>query len=207
MRCDMRNLGSSEIPAAAALLARAFDADPMFQFLYPDASKRAGWLKWMMGVTLRQGVQDGVVFAVDDGDSLAGTATCVDPGKWPLGGWSFVRAGFALPPSLPTWRSLREGVAVDRAVLARHPPVPHWYIYVLGVDPSFAGRGYGGALLRHVTAQADAASAPAHLETTNPKNLSLYRKFGFEVTEEIVIGEAPPAWVMTRPPVSLESRS
>lgn len=195
----MRTLDPSEVPAAAALLARAFDADPMFRFLYPEDSKRAGWLRWMMGVTLRQGVRDGVVFAVDDGDELAGAATCVAPGRWPLGGWSFVRAGLALPPSLPTWRSLREGVAVDRAVLARHPPVPHWYIYVLGVDPAVAGRGHGGALLRHVTAQADESSVVAHLETTNPKNLTLYRKFGFEVVEELSIGDAPPAWIMTRP--------
>lgn len=202
----MRLLRTDELEDAVVLLGRAFDADPLFQWLYPSASRRAGWVQWFMRVTLRQAMSTSTVFAVDDGPDLAGVVSCIPPGSWPLGVASFVRAGIALPPSLPTWRSLREGIAIDRTVLARHPDVPHWYVYVLGVDPGLAGRGFGGALLRHVIARADEAAVPAHLETTNPKNLTLYRKFGFEVVEELSIGAAPPAWVMTRPPALRAAR-
>ncbi len=198
MSTGLRALDASEHPVAAALLGRAFDADPLFRWLYPSDGRRLGWVTWFMGVTLRQALASGTVFAVDDGGSLAGVASCIPPGRWPLGTMSFVRAGLALPPGLPTWRSLREGVALDRAVLARHPPVPHWYLYVLGVDPAAKGRGFGGALLRAVTESADRDGVPVHLETSNPANLSLYRKFGFEVVEKLVLGDAPPVWVMTR---------
>jgi ribosomal protein S18 acetylase RimI-like enzyme len=195
----MRTLAPEEIPTAARLLARAFDADPLFRWLYPTDAKRAGWVEWFMSATLRQAMHAECVFALDDDQGLAGVANCIAPGRFPLGTMSFVRAGLALPPSLPTWRSLREGVSLDRAVLERHPPVPHWYLYVLGVEPRALGRGHGGALLRHVVGRADEDGVPTHLETANPKNLTLYRKFGFEVVEEIVRGEAPPVWVMTRP--------
>ena len=193
----MRLLDPSETAQAASLLARAFDADPMFQFLFEE--RRARWLHWIMAVTIRQSLRDGVAIAKDDAGALAGVVLSVPPGKWPLGIWSFVRAGVAVPPSFPPRRMRSEGAAIERAIVAKHPLVPHWYIYVLGIEPSLVGRGLGGALLGHALAQADAAAVPAHLETTNPKNLGLYRKFGFEVTEELLIGNAPPTWIMARP--------
>jgi GNAT superfamily N-acetyltransferase len=59
------------------------------------------------------------------------------------------------------------------------------------------GKGHGGALLRHALRIARDAGVPAHLETGNPANLPLYRRFGLEVRQEIVSHGGPPLWVMT----------
>jgi hypothetical protein len=41
---------------------------------------------------------------------------------------------------------------------------------------------------------------PAYLETSNPKNLAWYRRFGFEIERELRVGAAKPAiWTMRRP--------
>ena len=67
------------------------------------------------------------------------------------------------------------------------------------MHPGHKGRGLGGALLRHAAGLARDAGVVAHLETSNPVNLSLCRKFGYEVGHELTLHGAPPVWTMTTP--------
>jgi len=77
---------------------------------------------------------------------------------------------------------------------------PHWYLPVIGVDPSAQGTGLGGALMRHALARCDEEGAPAYLESSNPRNISLYERHGLEVMGEIRIGAAPVVTPMLRRP-------
>jgi ribosomal protein S18 acetylase RimI-like enzyme len=92
---------------------------------------------------------------------------------------------------------VRWGLHLEGRIHALHPAEPHLYVYVLGVHPSQKGRGLGGALLRHVAGIAKAAGVVAHLETSNPDNLGLYRRFGYEVQAEVTSHGGPPVWTMT----------
>jgi ribosomal protein S18 acetylase RimI-like enzyme len=62
-----------------------------------------------------------------------------------------------------------------------HPPEPHWYLPLIGVDPTHQGRGIGGALLRHTLEHVDQQQSLAYLESSNPANIPLYERHGFEV--------------------------
>ena len=64
-----------------------------------------------------------------------------------------------------------------------HPHEPHWYLAVLGTDPSFQRTGAGTALLEPVLARVDAEGLPAYLETQKEANLAWYGRFGFDVVE------------------------
>jgi hypothetical protein len=57
-----------------------------------------------------------------------------------------------------------------------HPTEPHWYLPMIGVDPA-----------RH-----------AYLESSNPRNISLYKRHGFEVIGEIQSGSSPTVRPMLR---------
>lgn len=81
-----------------------------------------------------------------------------------------------------------------------HPKDPCWHLAIIAVDPSRQGKGLGSALLRASLEQCDADQRPAYLESTNPANLSLYRRFGFEQIGLIETGEAPPLFPMLRAP-------
>ena len=86
--------------------------------------------------------------------------------------------------------------AVDRA----HPHEPHWYLAVLGVDPSMQGRGLGRALLEPVLDRCDEQFEPAYLETQKPDNLPFYERFGFRVVGEVSVAGSPTMWRMWRDP-------
>jgi ribosomal protein S18 acetylase RimI-like enzyme len=102
-------------------------------------------------------------------------------------------------------RTVRDGVRKDLfAVFERmggyHPDEPHWYLPMIGVDAPFQGRGYGSALLRHALAACDRDNVPAYLESSNPRNIPLYERHGFERLGTIQVGSSPEIVPMLRRP-------
>jgi len=97
-----------------------------------------------------------------------------------------------------TFRAVRTQLQVE----SKHPKEPaHWYLGYLGTRCDSQGQGLGSAMLREVLEPADAAGVPAYLESSNERNLTLYRRHGFEVVEEIrALGTGPTIWRMWRDP-------
>jgi ribosomal protein S18 acetylase RimI-like enzyme len=108
-------------------------------------------------------------------------------------------------PTIVTFTSLTGISRVDafrKAADKHHPKTkPHMYLMTIGVDPRFQGQGLGSALLDANLAVIDAKKLPAYLESSNEKNLPLYRRHGFAVINEFrPVPEAPPLWGMWREP-------
>ncbi len=85
---------------------------------------------------------------------------------------------------------------------ARRPAEPHWHLSVLASDDEARGKGQGARLLVESLRRIDADGLPAHLESTNTRNVPLYLRHGFEVVEEVRLPDGPIFTVMVRPPVS-----
>ena len=83
---------------------------------------------------------------------------------------------------------------------AGHPNEPHWYLPMIGVDTLQQNKGIGSALMRHALERCDEEDLPAYLESSNPRNISLYRRFGFEAIGKIRAGGSPPMVPMLRKP-------
>ena len=66
---------------------------------------------------------------------------------------------------------------------------PHWYLAGIGVDPPEQRKGIGTALLQPGFAGAAREGLPCVLLTNAERNLSFYRRNGFEVAFE---GDSPP---------------
>ncbi len=81
-----------------------------------------------------------------------------------------------------------------------HPAQPHWYLPCIGVDPVHQGKAHGDALMTCALQHCDRDQVLAYLESTNPRNVSLYRRHGFEVLGAIQVGSSPPLIPMLRPP-------
>jgi ribosomal protein S18 acetylase RimI-like enzyme len=81
-----------------------------------------------------------------------------------------------------------------------HPHEPHWYLPLIAADPHWIGQGLGAALMKHALARCDRDGVIAYLESSNPRNISLYERHGFRAIGEIRSGEAPVMTPMLRAP-------
>src|SRR5262249_15344478 len=98
-----------------------------------------------------------------------------------------------------TGASDRVGMVFARAA-AHVPPVPHFYLRQIGVDPALHRRGSGSSLLAAGLADVDRDHATAYLEATTDASRRLYERHGFVTLDEITAGGSPPLWPMLRPP-------
>jgi ribosomal protein S18 acetylase RimI-like enzyme len=81
-----------------------------------------------------------------------------------------------------------------------HPSEPHWFLPFMGVDPSQQGKGFGSALLQHTLIRCDRENKLAYLESSNPRNIPLYKRHGFEILGSIQVGTSPTIAPMLRRP-------
>lgn len=79
-----------------------------------------------------------------------------------------------------------------------HPTEPHWYLPMIGVDPAHQGAGTGAALMTEALRNVDSSGLIAYLESSNPRNIPLYQRHGFEVIGEIQSGSSPVLRPMLR---------
>lgn len=134
-----------------------------------------------------------------DGPGIGAAALWDPPNHWQ----ETRRAELAMTPALLRVFGLRTAVArgVQEAVKRVHPEEPHWYLAVLGSDPTVRGKGFGQVLMQSRLDRCDAEHAPAYLESSKPDNIPYYQRFGFTVTGEIVLPNGGPTlWAMWRPP-------
>lgn len=100
-------------------------------------------------------------------------------------------------------RGSRSGAATaaETALAAHASKQPHWYLGTIGVAPAWQGHGIGAQLLSHGNKIADETGHRIRLETSAARNLSFYRRHGYHVVTRLSLPEdAPPCWVMERPP-------
>ena len=97
-------------------------------------------------------------------------------------------------------QTLDRGISASRD-RARAPP--HHCRQELGAlraDFAHQNNGHGDALMRYALERCDRDTLPAYLESTNPRNVSLYRRQGFEEVGTIQVGTSPTLVPMLRRP-------
>jgi len=178
--------------SAIAALTVAFGSDPVIRWVLsaPDAYLRI-WPAFVEAFA-GQAFESGTAYTVEDCSAVA---------LW-------------LPPGVAsdgeTMEQLMsegsdESISADLSGVfeqmeAFHPSFEHWYLPLIGVDPSSQGRGLGSALMHHVLAEVDNAGLPAYLEATSPRNRLMYERHRFEPIGVIQHGDSPPMWPMVRYP-------
>src|SRR3954454_4791036 len=187
---EVVRLRDEQLPHASRVLARAFQDDPAWVWVIPDPERRAATLPWLFRVG----------FEVTSADvwttrGVEGVARWLAPGGGALRLGPSLRALVATPLRLreATPRFLAYGRAVE-TLRARVAPGSHWYLAGIGVDPEEQRHGIGTALLETGLTGAPRDRLPAVLLTNSERNLSFYRRNGFEVVSEGATPErGPPA--------------
>ncbi|NJK59054.1 MAG: GNAT family N-acetyltransferase [Oscillatoriales cyanobacterium SM2_1_8] len=188
-------------PAAAQLMAETFYDDPLAGYLVPDTTRRLPALQelWQHVIENDAGFEE----IYTTGDRLEGVAVWVPPGM-PTG--SFVGTiALAVKLCLRTgWGNTYRFATTFSQIEAwreRDCPAPHWYLDGLAVSPQSQGRGIGSALLWPILARADRDGRSCYLFTSTDRAVRFYQRQGFEVCQEVRIGDdAPRLWTMRRSP-------
>jgi GNAT superfamily N-acetyltransferase len=167
----------------------AFRADPAFRYFFPDDDTYPAHAAEFTRYLFDRRVLLGTVWVALDG---AVTALWDPPA--PAGD-----AGTVAAPDLPAETLERIG-RYDAAVHGMLPAEPHWYLGVLATRPDHAGQRLGRRLMAAGVTTAHAEGLPACLETTNPANVELYRREGWEVLDRVRGGGVPDTWVLVNRP-------
>jgi ribosomal protein S18 acetylase RimI-like enzyme len=163
----------------------------------PNARRRGALLPWLFQMGFE--VTDAEIWTT--GGSVLGIARWMPPGRPNVHVGPMLRALVTTPVRVreATSRFLAYGRAVE-ALRAEAVPEPHWYLAGIGVEPARQREGIGSALMTPGLEAARAAGLPAALLTNSDRNLSFYRRHGFELVREgHTPEEGPKAWMMRRP--------
>jgi ribosomal protein S18 acetylase RimI-like enzyme len=170
----------------------AFATDPLVRWIWRDPHQYLVHMPALIRAAGGKAIASGSAYYAD---RYAGVALWLPPGvhveKEDLR--SFVRNDIAKERRV-------ELIAVFKQMSSYHPQEPHWYLPLIGVDPINRGHGCGSALMRHALLPCDRGHELAYLESSNPRNLSLYIRHGFEIVGTIQVGSSPPLFPMVRKP-------
>lgn len=193
------NLSASHVRQASLVLARAFYRDPLYVYLMPDDVRRERLLPSFQALTVRYALRYGEVYATP---GLEGVACWLTPGNTTPTLWRMLRVALRGAPAsfgISGYRRYAPIGAYTEKMHEQVAPDPHWYLWVLGVDPSRQRQGLGGQLIQPILARADRDHLPCYLETMNEANLPFYVKHGFMVVSDgVVPGTGLRVWGMRR---------
>ena len=144
---ELRPTERADVRSLSKVLARAFYDDPVMVFMLPDDEARAKALPPMFATLTRHHFLARRGSEVASRDGAIGAATLWDPpGQRKSSRWEELR----MMPTL-AWHFRSRGKqtqALGRAMEEAHPEEPHWYLMVIGSDPTVRGAGFGQALMR-----------------------------------------------------------
>jgi ribosomal protein S18 acetylase RimI-like enzyme len=182
----------AEQPQAEGVIVLAFSTDPMARWSLGGAQQ---YLAVMPQLVQAFGGRAFAAGTADVVEGLGGVALWLAPGvEADVERLGAIMEEHAQPSVLSD--ALRVFEEMDRF----HPKGPHWYLPLIGVDPAAQNRGHGSALLEYALARADEDGLPAYLESSNPRNITLYQRHGFDILGTIQIGSSPPLVPMLRQP-------
>lgn len=194
----VRSASRDEANTVSALITLAFAGDPMARWSLRDPQT---YLAVMPKLIHAFGDAAYDSDSTDVSDGFGGAAMWLPPG---------------VEPDIETLdRLIRENAdpailldveAIFDAMGRYHPETPHWYLPLIGVDPARQGQGIGDTLMRHALARCDRDGVAAYLESSNPRNIPLYRRHGFEILGTIQVGSSPVLTPMLRPPQADRNR-
>jgi ribosomal protein S18 acetylase RimI-like enzyme len=192
----LNSLQTSNETRALTILTAAFADDPMIRWMYPNERQHLERFPQFARAFAGKAMELGTA---DVSEHHPAAALWLGPGVEPdEAAVVEILQRSVNPARLSAMFSILEQVS------RFHPPEPHWYLPMIGVEPTGQGRGAGSVLLRKGLARCDRDGLPACLEATSSRSVPLYERFGFKAVGQIQAGTSPVIIPMIRPPSPLQ---
>jgi ribosomal protein S18 acetylase RimI-like enzyme len=179
----MTRLGINDLDWATDLLTEAFLDEPPTTHLFRGPRRRAQ-VGYFMRCSCAYALLFGECYTTP---TREGVALWLLPGQTAMTLGRMYRAGMLSAPlrlGLGAFGRFMDFAGLTDKLHKQSAPMPHYYLFALGVSPAAQGKGVGGLLLAAMLRRIDGERMPAYLETQKEENVGLYRRFGFEVAAE-----------------------
>lgn len=205
-------LSAAHAGEAAHLLARAMRDDPSMLALFDgvEEEERQRRLTAFFAASLAACSRGGLPLEICEGGRVVAAGCFHPPGGSPPSPSTQLRtfarsvwhAGLL---KRDTWTVMRCVLRMLDGTAKEHPKTAHYYLEWAGVLPGHQGRDLGSRLLGAALERADEERVGCHLETANPRNVTLYERLGFRTaTEREILGVR--LWFMWRDPQPPDDR-
>ncbi|MFX0000998.1 MAG: GNAT family N-acetyltransferase [Candidatus Hodarchaeota archaeon] len=184
---DLFRLKRSQVDATAKVLARAFEHDPLHMYYFPDPTTRVQQNYHVMKYCIRFSMMFGEVYTTSprlEGIALWQLKDPVEELNKPRSlftNWLTFRLEIALGEAVEKIYSIYEIMMSTQFELI---PSPHWYFFIIGIDPNFKRKGYASRLIKPMLSRIKREQLPCYLDTNNEENVGLYQHYGFKVLKE-----------------------
>jgi ribosomal protein S18 acetylase RimI-like enzyme len=189
---EVKIAGKEDESAILDVMKLAFAADPVSRWVWPSPQKYLASVENFARAYSGKAFSNKTAYFVGD---YSGAALWLPHG---------------VEPDFDTMMEILQTTSSDEAQIDGpevfekmgkfHPNEPHWYLPLLGVDPFYHGKGLGTALMGYATTIFDKENIVAYLESSNEKNITLYKRHGFESLGTIQVNTSPTIYPMIRKP-------
>lgn len=193
-------LSKKDIDIFANNLAVSFKGYPLFEY-FSNNKYNIKKMKKFWKVSLRT-MSDKTFFLADSQE--ANSLAIFSPyEKGGISIWKYIKAGgLGLIPSMGIKMTKRmtkfEKFAMKIKDKYANPGC--WYLYVFVTMPEFRGKGLGSKIMRPMLEYLDEHNQDCYLETLSSINVEIYKRYGFELKEEVKVPNADlTLYAMLRP--------
>jgi ribosomal protein S18 acetylase RimI-like enzyme len=188
---EVKSAGSNIQASTISTIVLGFAADPMARWVWPDSSEYLRIMPQFVNAFGGRAFEHGTAYITERARAAAlWLPPGVEPDEAAMGA---IMAQTLRPEIADDIGFMLQGMA------EHHPHEPHWYLPLIAADPNWIGRGLGTLLMKHALRRCDEEGVAAYLESSNPRNISLYERHGFKIIGEIQHGSSPTMTPMLRP--------
>jgi GNAT superfamily N-acetyltransferase len=188
---EVKSVDANMQASAISTIVLGFAADPMVRWTWPDSSEYLRVMPRFVKAFGGRAFEHGTAYITEGARAAAlWLPPGVEPDEAAMGA---VLEGALRPEIAGDVGTILKGMA------EHHPREPHWYLPLVAADPNWIGQGLGALLMKHALRRCDEEGVAAYLESTNPRNLSLYERHGFRIMGKIQSGSSPVMTPMLRP--------
>jgi len=164
---------------AVEILVDGFMDNPVLGWVFQDEATRGDGIRGYMEVFLGAYGERGVLDIEAGGE---GAALWAEPGTPQLEG----EHALALVDLLRKFNGERTNLVLSTLGVIVPPAERHWYLNVVAARRGARSRGIGARLLEPFLERADREGVGIYLESSNPRNMSFYRRYDFESYGEAI---------------------
>ena len=187
---EISSVHKEDADRALQTITLGFSTDPVQRWIWPEASVYLKAKPRFAEASAGKGLDHGTIFEVD---GFKAVAMWLPPGVSTNSDAMGAIVGETARPEI-----LEDLINIGASLAAAHPQEPHWYLNFIACDPAYLGHGLGSALMKHTLQKIDEDGATAYLESSNPRNMTLYERHGFEAIGKVQHGSSPPLYPMIR---------